>query len=243
MSFTERRLRLKATFKQREEWWSRVFATPVAQLILLGIADWRFVTPNRLTILSFILALLSAALIVSGDTLMLVSAGIILQLSYIIDCMDGQLARYRNVASKVGSFLDKWSDFVKFPFIILALSLEAFSSNQTTTPLILGIASVFLIGYLPYLKMFTLNDFGIAPWNVLSGKSFVQRNLRFFLFEESQWYLIVSLGLFIHSSIGALVVLAITQGFIALAQTIRIFVLINRASKEPSGLPTNADPT
>jgi len=241
MSFTERKSRLQATFKAREEWWSRVFATPVAYIILLGIADWRFITPNRLTILSFILALLSAILIVSGDTLMLVVAGLILQLSYIIDCMDGQLARYRNVASKVGSFLDKWSDFVKFPFVIVALSVEASSSNQTIAPLLLGILSVFLIGYLPYLKMFALNDFSIAPWNVLSGKSFTQRNLRFFLFEEAQWYLIVSLGLFLHSSIGALYVLTITQGIIAVAQTIRVFVFINRASKEPPNLPTGSD--
>jgi len=241
MSFTERRLRLNATFKPREEWWSRVFATPVAYIILLGVADWRLLTPNRLTIFSFILALLSADLIVSGDALMLVSAGIVLQLAYIIDCMDGQLARYRNIASNVGSFLDKWSDFVKFPFIILALSLEASSSNQTTAPIVLGISCVFLICYLPYLKMFASKDFGIAPWNVLSGKSFAQRNLRFFLFEEAQWYLIVSLGLFLHSSIGALYVLTITQGIIALAQTIRVFVLINRASNEPSSSSTSSD--
>lgn len=241
MSFTERRLRLKATFKPREEWWSRVFAPPVAHIILLGVADWRFVTPNRLTILSFILALISAVLIVSSDTLMLVAAGLILQLSYIIDCMDGQLARYRGVASKVGSLLDKWSDFVKFPLIILALSLEASSLNRTTAPLILGILSVFLIGYLPYLKMFASNDFGITPWNILSGKSFTQRNLRFFLFEEAQWYLIVSLGLFLHSSIGALYVLTVTTGSIALAQTIRIFALINRAGKKPPSSSRGSD--
>ena len=79
--------------------------------------------------------------------------------------------------------------------------------------------------------MSALNDFGIVPWNILSGKGFLQRNLRFFLFEESQWYLIVSIGLFLHSSVGALFVLTITQGIIAAAQTIRVFVLIKQATK------------
>ncbi|NOX95839.1 MAG: CDP-alcohol phosphatidyltransferase family protein [Alphaproteobacteria bacterium] len=231
MGFTQRRSQLKATVKPREEWWSRVFATPAANIILLAVADWRIVTPNRLTVLSLFLAILSAALILRGGYGLLIAAGVILQISYIIDCMDGQLARYRNVASKVGSFLDKWSDFVKFPIVILALSVEAYSSAQTVAPIILGISSVFLICYLPYLKMFVLNDFGIAPWKILSGKDFLQRNLRFFLFEESQLYLMVSIGLFFHSSIGALVALTVTQGGIAIAQTIRVFVLIKKSSK------------
>lgn len=226
MGFSERRSQLQATFKPREEWWSRVFATPVANIILLGVADWRFITPNRLTILSLVLAIMCGVLIVSGDHDLLIAAGIVLQIAYIIDCMDGQLARYREVASSVGSFLDKWSDFVKFPVVVLALSVESSYSDQTAAPIVLGISSVFLIGYLPYLKMFALHNFGIAPWNILSGKSFLQRNLRFFLFEEAQWYLIVSLGLFLHSSIGALFILTVTQGFIASAQTIRVFVLI-----------------
>jgi len=231
MGFTERRAQLKATFRPRKEWWSRVFATPVAYIFLLGIADWRFITPNRLTVLSFFLSILSAALIGCGGHGLLIAAGIILQISYIIDCMDGQLARYRNVISNVGSFLDKWSDFVKFPLIILALSVDAYSSVQTIAPIILGISSVFLICYLPYLKISVLNDLEIVPWNILSGKDFLQRNLRFFLFEESQWYLIVSIGLFLHSSIGALFVLTITQGIIATAQTIRVFVLIKQITK------------
>jgi phosphatidylglycerophosphate synthase len=231
MGFTQRRSQLKARFKPREEWWSRVFATPAANIILLAVADWRLITPNRLTALSFFLAVLSAALILCGGYGLLIAAGIILQISYIIDCMDGQLARYRNVASTVGSFLDKWSDFVKFPIVILALSLEAYSSTPTVAPILLGISSVFLICYLPYLKIFALNDFGIAPWKILSGKDFIQRNLRFFLFEESQWYLMVSIGLFFHSSIGALAALTITQGTITVAQTIRVFALIKKSPK------------
>ncbi len=59
----------------------------------------------------------------------------------------------------------------------------------------------------------------------------LQRNIRFFLFEESQWYLIVSIGLFLHSSVGTLFALTVTQGIIATAQTICVFVLIKQATK------------
>ena len=226
MGYFERKSQLKKTFQPREEWWSRVFATPIAHLVLSGIADWSFITPNRLTILSFILTILTVALILSGLPENLFIAGIILQLAYIIDCMDGQLARYRQTVSRIGSFLDKLSDYIKFPIILLGLTIDAHHHyGSSTIPAILGILSVFFIGYLSYLKSSSLKELSIPPWNVLSGKGFLQRNLRLFLFEEAQWYLIVSLCLFFSSTIIALMIIALTQGIIALVQTIRIFIL------------------
>ena len=230
MSYGERKDRLSVTFQPREEWWSRVFATPIAYLILTGVADWRWITPNRLTILSFgmtilcgILILVSDAAMQIGDAAMLAGAGVVLQIAYVIDCMDGQLARYRGVSSSVGSLLDKWSDFVKFPFVVAALTLNASTQNPTTTPVLLGLAAVFLICYQPYLKLIASQECSVEPWNILSGKGFVQRNLRFFLFEEAQWYLIVSVCLFLNAAMIALVILVVTQGVIALLQTGRVF--------------------
>ena len=153
----------------------------------------------------------------------LVIAAIVLQIAYIIDCMDGQLARYRGVSSRVGSLLDKWSDFVKFPFVVVALTLLAYSQHPTPTPILLGLTTVFLVCYQPYLKLIASQECSIKPWNVLAGKGFAQRNLRFFLFEEAQWYLIVSTCLFLNEAMIALTILVVTQGVIALLQTSRVF--------------------
>ena len=225
MSYGKRKDRLHETFQAREEWWSRVFATPMAHLFLLVVADWRFLTPNRLTIISFALTIVSGLLILSDTTASLVGAGMVLQVAYIIDCMDGQLARYRGVSSKVGSLLDKCSDFVAFPFIILTLSLQASNHQAYLIPTILGFTSVFLICYQPYLKLIASKECSIGPWNLFSGQGFYQRNLRFFLFEEAQWYLIVTVCLFLNSAVAALLILTVTQGIIALLQTIRVFWL------------------
>ena len=176
MSYGERKKRLKITFQPREEWWSRVFATPMAQLILMVVADWRCITPNRLTVLSFGFTILSGIIILVNNTTSLVVAGIILQVAYIIDCMDGQLARYRGVSSTLGSLLDKWSDFVKFPFIIVALTIQTSNDDFTTTPTILGLISIFLISYQPYLKLIALKECSVKSWSVLDGKGFFQRS-------------------------------------------------------------------
>lgn len=231
MGYKERKIQLKKTFKPREEWWSRVFATPIANLVLLGVADWTFITPNRLTILSFILTILTTTLILSGTSKNLLFAGIILQLAYIVDCMDGQLARYRQTASRIGSFLDKLSDHIKFPIVLLGLTLEPQSHyGSSTIPALLGLLSVFFIGYSSYLKSLSLKELSIPPWGVLSGKGFLQRNLRFFLFEEAQWYLIVSLCLFLSSTMTALIIIALTQGILSVVQTIRVFILAFRST-------------
>jgi len=234
MSYGKRKDRLSTTFQPREEWWSRVFATPMAHLLLLAVADWRFLTPNRLTIMSFALTIVSCLLILSDTAASLVSAGIVLQVAYIIDCMDGQLARYRGVSSKVGSLLDKCSDFVAFPFIIVAISLQASNHQAYEIPTILGFTTIFLICYQPYLKLIASKECSIGPWNLFSGKGFYQRNLRFFLFEEAQWYLIVTVCLFLNSAVSALLILTVTQGIIALFQTVRVFWLATRSDNQNS---------
>ena len=234
MSYGERKTRLRTTFQPREEWWSRVFASPVAQLILSMVADWRCVTPNRLTILSFGLTMLSGMWILAGDRADLIVAGVVLQIAYIVDCMDGQLARYRGLSSTLGSLLDKWSDFVKFPFIIVALTVQASDLQPATAPMVFGLMAIFLIGYEPYLKLIASKECSVRPLNMLDGPGFVQRNLRFFLFEEAQWYLIVSICLFLDEAMMALVILVATQGTRALLQTGWVFWSATQAESRQS---------
>lgn len=214
---------MRTTFQPREEWWSRVFASPVAQLILSMVADWRCVTPNRLTILSFGLTVLSGMWILASDREDLIVAGVVLQIAYIVDCMDGQLARYRGVSSPLGSLLDKWSDFVKFPFIIVALTVKASDPQPATAPMVFGLMAIFLIGYEPYLKLIASKECSVKPLNMLGGPGFFQRNLRFFLFEEAQWYLIVSICLFLDEALMSLMIIVATQGSRALLQTGWVF--------------------
>ena len=180
MSYRLRKEQLEKTFRPREEWWSRVFASPIAHYILLFIADKKLITPNRLTLISFGLTFFTAAIIISGVKGSLLLAAIILQFAYIVDCMDGQLARYRQTSSKFGSFFDKWSDYVKFPFVLFALIIRSLNEKYSIFVLSTGILSIFLICYLPYLRILTKAEFSIHPWNVFSNKNFKQRNLRFF---------------------------------------------------------------
>jgi len=226
-SILERNKRLKVTFKVRQEWWSRVFASPVAHTILCLIADLKFITPNRLTLFSFLLTIIVAVLIFTGSSIELKIAGILLQTAYIFDCMDGQLARYRNISSELGSFLDKSLDYFKISILIFAITMESLHRTERDFALFLGFSCMFLTCFLPYLKSMIKADYALEDWKILTGPSFSERNLRFFLFEEAQWYLIITICLLFNRGIWALWTLCLTQGVVAIFQLGRVINILN----------------
>jgi len=224
----QRRKLLKETYKPREEWWSRVFASPVALGLLCLVGDWKLITPNRLTIASFLLTLLVAALILTGSAGELRLAAVLLQVAYIFDCMDGQLARYRKQTSDLGAFLDKSLDFFKIAILVFSLSMQAFHHSQSEVPLLLGFLCIFLTCLLPYLNLLAKADFDIGPREILVGRNFWQRNLRIFLFEEAQWYLTITVCLLFLRADWALWVLCLGLAPQAVMEMVRISGLLRR---------------
>ena len=87
--------RLWKTKNKDDEWWSSFVTAPIGILLNVIVVDWSILNPNRLTTLSFISALLGAAYILPFSYQNFVTAVILIQLSHVLDCMDGQMARYR----------------------------------------------------------------------------------------------------------------------------------------------------
>lgn len=80
-------------------------------------------TPNQVTFLSLLVALLAdAALFWGPGQLGLSAAALLLYLSFVLDCTDGQLARIKAQSSQVGSYLDFLMDEVKAVALIAAVA-------------------------------------------------------------------------------------------------------------------------
>ena len=71
------------------------------------------VSPNTVTLLSFAIGLAAAAAFAQGDRLMLVLGAVLLQVSLIVDCVDGEVARATRRFSALGAWLDASTDRVK----------------------------------------------------------------------------------------------------------------------------------
>lgn len=79
------------------------------------------VTPNQVTFLSLFVSLLSAAtLVLWRERLGLGVAAALVYLAFVLDCVDGQLARITGRTSEVGSYLDFLVDEIKAVTLIAA---------------------------------------------------------------------------------------------------------------------------
>ena len=107
------------TKKVPDLFWNRFVCRPIAALLVDAVKDTR-VTPNQITLASFVVGALSAALIVAlpGHAGLIVAV-LVYQASYVLDCADGMLARWRGIASPAGHLLDFLMDELK-AFAILA---------------------------------------------------------------------------------------------------------------------------
>ncbi|MEN9516630.1 MAG: hypothetical protein RLZZ159_496 [Actinomycetota bacterium] len=82
-------------------------------------------TPNQVTLISFAIGLYSAYNFAQGTFWTILLGAVLLQLSIIVDCVDGELARYTRQFSQLGAWLDAVTDRVKEYMVFLGLAIGA----------------------------------------------------------------------------------------------------------------------
>ncbi len=126
---------------------------PLTILILYVCADWKWLTPNLLTTLCNISKIVAVGLILVAEPNYLIAAAIVLQLSGILDNMDGTLARYRRMSSPMGSYYDKVSDLITWFPIVVAMGWVAHQqSDGDGMMILLPAVSAYCLAVMGYLK-------------------------------------------------------------------------------------------
>ena len=96
-----------------DEWVDTHIHRPLASRVVAFLLHTP-ITPNQVTLLSGMVGVSASVVLVLGTTrpaLRLVS-GVLLVLSVVLDCCDGQLARARGISSTYGAILDGLADYV-----------------------------------------------------------------------------------------------------------------------------------
>jgi len=103
----------RKTRKVPDLFWNAYVCRPVAALLVSALQGTR-ITPNQITLSAVFVALISVAILlcVPGHV-GLIAAVVVFELSYVLDCADGMLARWRGTASPVGHLLDFLMDELK----------------------------------------------------------------------------------------------------------------------------------
>ena len=123
-SLNDARLRLKLANRANDGFFSVFFLRKFSKLFT-WLAVRLKMTPNQVTLISFAVGLLSAYEFSRGDFWSIFIGAVLLQLSIIIDCVDGELARYTRQFSQLGAWLDAITDRIKEYLVFFALAYGA----------------------------------------------------------------------------------------------------------------------
>ncbi|MFF2196014.1 DUF5941 domain-containing protein [Streptomyces sp. NPDC058157] len=130
-------VRLRSAVKARDGFFTTFFISPYSRYIARWCAR-RGLTPNQVTTASLLTALLAAGCAATGERWGYVTAGVLLLVSFVLDCTDGQLARYSLQYSTMGAWLDATFDRVKEYAFYAGLALGAARNGDDVWALALG---------------------------------------------------------------------------------------------------------
>ena len=105
---------------------------------------WTRVTPNQITWAALVLGIGAAACFAQGDWQWLVAGAVVYHVSFILDCMDGKLARLTGKGSAFGAWLDYIFDRVRVLACAVALMGGQYRQSEDVTYIWLAVAVVFL---------------------------------------------------------------------------------------------------
>lgn len=130
-------VRLRSAVKARDGFFTTFCISPYSKYIARWCAR-RGLTPNQVTTASLLTALIAAGCAATGTRGGYVAAGVLLLFSFVLDCTDGQLARYSLQYSTMGAWLDATFDRAKEYAYYAGLAIGAVRGGDDVWVLALG---------------------------------------------------------------------------------------------------------
>jgi|GEM_PF-1383391 len=129
----------------QEKWWGKLYARKISIRLTWALAHFKKVSPNSITTaMIFIGFFLPLFILVPGYWGILVYF-LALQLWGVLDCSDGELARYKEQFSNAGAYLDSVAHLFVHPMSFLALGIKILAESGNTYYLYLSVAGALLI--------------------------------------------------------------------------------------------------
>jgi len=136
--------------------WADLFMPNIANAVLPFALKVNWLTPNFITLFSFLLYVLGCLMIfidVPGHTYY---AAILLPVAYVGDCLDGQVARSRSLSSPLGNYFDKVLDVLKIYVLSMSLAYGAYINTHEIIYIYLGFSACFFFNFRYYIKLETI---------------------------------------------------------------------------------------
>jgi len=109
---------IKATVRKQDAWWQALVVDPIAIRLTWLLINYTSITPNQVTLLSFCVNV-SAAWMFANNSL--VFGGGLFFCAFLLDCVDGKIARAKSLNGKLGQFVDVIADMFGHLIVICGL--------------------------------------------------------------------------------------------------------------------------
>jgi phosphatidylglycerophosphate synthase len=160
-------VRLKSAVKSRDGFFTTFFISPYSRYLARWCAR-RGLTPNQVTTASLLTALVAAGCAATGTRAGFVAAGVLLIASFVLDCTDGQLARYALKYSTLGAWLDATFDRAKEYAYYAGLALGAARGGDDVWALALG---AMVLQTCRHVVDFSFNEANVTDSGTAAGSS------------------------------------------------------------------------
>ncbi|MBI2996062.1 MAG: CDP-alcohol phosphatidyltransferase family protein [Candidatus Melainabacteria bacterium] len=168
------------------------------------------------------LCLITCAFIATGIPVFLIIGAVLIQLVFILDCLDGQLARYRNESSNFGAWYDRVTDRVKDFLIYFSIAWGHYRVYEDWKIWPLAMASLFFVYLFDYyvnqdIKLESRlqtrdqrpetrkRSIVYSLWSMVLNKIFslgerIYKSIPILQFHIGEQYLLISLFLFFNQT-------------------------------------------
>ncbi len=131
--------------KQDINWFTEHIARRGAAPLVYALRNTR-ITPNQVTMFAVIVCMGAGALWVSWlSWLSLILGALVFELSFVLDCVDGMLARVRKLASPLGHLLDFLMDELKAMLLYGCVTVRLWRQTGDDWLLIVGLGGLFCL--------------------------------------------------------------------------------------------------
>jgi len=185
------------------------------------------VTPNQMTWAAFGIALLSFVSFILGYNII---AGLLVQLSSIVDGIDGSLARLKGMTSEFGSFLDSVLDRYADILIVLGLTIWSLAHETYSGIWLAGLLAITGIICISYTRA------RISPNHRhlfdKGFKSLASRDIRLFL---------IMLGAVIGQAYFCLIVLAVLTNVVVFYRLIYMYRYLGQKDNQSKPISQSSE--
>ena len=124
----EERVLLNSAVKRTDGFFTTFFVSTWSRYVARAAAR-AGLSPNQVTVIALCIGLLAATAFATGERAGYIVGAVLLYLSFVADCVDGQLARYTGQFSKFGAWLDSVFDRAKEYAAFAGLGIGAASGE------------------------------------------------------------------------------------------------------------------